>query len=142
MSKLEMLKGAVEIVVQFGTSSIVGNAIKTGTPPDAKTWKRIAIGVGGYVLSQMVGSQAGKYATDSIQEFVDRTKDIVRIVKPATETLKDGASLLKEDLQEAASNVSETVKETASELKEEVLTDSAEVLDTTDGDSITGRKAS
>lgn len=76
MDFLGIFKGAVEIAVSIGASTIVGNAVKLTKAPDAKLPMRIATGFGAFVLSSMIGDAAGKYATKQIDDIADRVKDI------------------------------------------------------------------
>lgn len=69
MNKLDLVKVGTELIVTYGVSSLVGNAIKLSTDPKTKVFKKIAIGIGGFVVAQMVGDLAGKYATDQIDDL-------------------------------------------------------------------------
>ena len=84
MDYLGLLKGATEIVVSIGASSIVGNAVKLTKSPDAKLPMRIATGIGAFVLSSMIGDVAGRYATKQIDDVAGRIKDIFRKVDDET----------------------------------------------------------
>lgn len=89
MNKLDLFKGATEFVVSIGVSAIVGNAIKLTTGPKVKLPKKIAIGIGGIVLSGMVAEMATTYADKKIDEYVDTVKRFSDMVK-----LSDGAETI------------------------------------------------
>lgn len=79
MNKLELVKGITEFVVGVGVASVVGNAIKITTSPDHGKYKKAAIGIGGFVLSRMVGDFASAYA---VKEIDDTAAKIQRIFGP------------------------------------------------------------
>jgi hypothetical protein len=64
-----------DLVVSAGVGSVVGNAIKASIPLEAKIIQRISIGIGGFVLSGMVGDFASKYAREKLEEFVTQIKE-------------------------------------------------------------------
>lgn len=68
MSKLDILKGGIELLVSIGVGAIVGNAIKITADNDATKFKKVAIGVGAFVLSSMVTDAAVKYTNTRIDE--------------------------------------------------------------------------
>jgi hypothetical protein len=74
MNPLNLVKIVTELFVSVGVGSIVGNTIKNATPENASRFKKISIGVGGFVLSSMISSKATKYATDQIDETVEKIK--------------------------------------------------------------------
>jgi hypothetical protein len=76
MSKLEILKSVSELAVSIGVSSIVGNAIKMTTDPNAGKFKKLAIGFGGFVLANMVGDAATKYSSQKIDDTADKISRI------------------------------------------------------------------
>lgn len=68
MNKVEIVKAISEVVVSFGVGSLVGNAIKLTTDPEAGKFKKFAIGIGGFVLSNMISDAASKYTGDRIDQ--------------------------------------------------------------------------
>lgn len=68
MNKVEIVKAISEVVVSFGVGSLVGNAIKLTTDPEAGKFKKFAIGIGGFVLSNMISDSASKYTGDRIDQ--------------------------------------------------------------------------
>jgi hypothetical protein len=78
MNPLSLIKTAVEITVSVGVGAVVGNAIKASTPANVLVVKRVAIGVGAFVLSSMVGDMATKYATDTIDDTAGKIKKFMK----------------------------------------------------------------
>lgn len=94
MNKLEIFKGATSFVASVGVSSIVGNAIKLTTVPEAKLPKRIAIGLGGMVLSFMISDLAEKYVEAQIDGFVAR---VDYIFHPVAKDVKENPENQEDD---------------------------------------------
>jgi hypothetical protein len=86
MNPLNLTKTVTEILVSVGVGSIVGNAIKQTTPANAHIVKRISIGIGGFVLSSMISAKASKYATDQIDETVEKIKSFKKTEPKFDET--------------------------------------------------------
>lgn len=98
MNKLEILKGGVEILVSIGVGSIVGNAIKLTTDPEAGKIKKMAIGFGGFVLSQMVSDKAGEYATQKIDSAAEKVSKIINL--QSEEVLEDSNDAVTDEKNE------------------------------------------
>lgn len=77
MKKLDIIKAAAELVASIAVGTVVGNAIKAGTPVGTRVPMRIFVGIGGFILSSMVGDAAGKYTTDMIDDAAERINEIV-----------------------------------------------------------------
>jgi len=71
MNPLSIFKFVAELAVSAGVGSIVSTAAKTATPANAKLLKKVSIGVGAFVLSNMVADQAVKYTSEKIDYGVD-----------------------------------------------------------------------
>lgn len=97
MSKLDIVKGASEIVVSIGVSAIVGGAIKLVKDPEAKIVKRIFFGIGGFVLSSMVGDMAAAYANDRIDTVANSVTKIVHTARGIKDVPDPGEEELTED---------------------------------------------
>jgi len=83
MNAIGILKTAAELVVSVGVGAVVGNAIKISTPVDAKILQKVSIGIGAFVLSNMVGDYAAKYTTKNIEDGIaefKKAKDAVTVV--------------------------------------------------------------
>lgn len=77
MKKLDILKGIAELAVSVGVGAIVGNTVKMTTPSDIHTLKRIAISIGSFALSSMVGDRVSSYVSEQIDETAERVNKIV-----------------------------------------------------------------
>jgi len=84
---LKLLKTVTDVAVSMGAGAIVGNTIKQTTPADAKKYQKVAIGIGGFVLSSAVGSWASNYAQEQIDETVEQISELKNTLKrkPKTE---------------------------------------------------------
>lgn len=107
MNKLSIFKDVADVVVSIGVSSIVGNAIKMTTDPEAKLLKKIAIGIGGIVLSGMVGDLASKYTNQQIDNAVASVSSIVDNMKNA----KAEKELVEDPKKDLDETTSKTTKE-------------------------------
>lgn len=76
MNPMTIVKSVVDLAVSAGAGAVVGNAIKQSTPANAKLVQKISIGVGGFVLSGLVGAQASKYATEQIDTTIEQIKAV------------------------------------------------------------------
>jgi hypothetical protein len=76
MNPLTVFKFVAELAVSAGVGSIVSSAAKLAVPANAKMVKKISIGVGAFVLSNMVADQAVKYTSDKIDYGVDEFNKI------------------------------------------------------------------
>lgn len=117
MNKLEILKGGAELVVSIGVSSIVGNAIKMTTDPTAGRFKKIAIGIGGFVLSNMIGEMATEHTNKKIDTMADRIEKIVHPEENAVFDFGDNVHVIIEanpelDSDEVADRIMHKHKET------------------------------
>lgn len=77
MNALSIFRTVAELAVATGVSSIVSNASKAAVPENARLIKKISIGVGTFILSNMVADQAVKYTKDKIDkglEELEKTK--------------------------------------------------------------------
>ena len=89
MQKLEIFKAISEIVVSIGVGSLVGNTIKMTTDPEAGKFKKVAIGIGGFVISNMVSDLATKYTSERIDDAAVRVKNLLQ-PGPQDEDIKEG----------------------------------------------------
>lgn len=83
MNILPIVKAGSDLIVSMGTGAIVTNAVKATTPADLKTFQKVTIGVGAFVLSSMVGGAATQYANTKIDETTDQLKNTKEAVKEA-----------------------------------------------------------
>lgn len=98
-------RGIVTGFVSTGVGSLVGNLVRTTTPADTKKYRKVAIFVGGYVLSSMVSEYASKYVQDNIdnaaKQFKDAKEAVVNIKVPqaSDETVGDKVEEVKETVK-------------------------------------------
>lgn len=71
MTKLEMIKGAAGLVVSAGVGMIVGHAVKSTSPASMNFLKKVCVGVGTLVLSDMVATKATEHTEEKIDEAVE-----------------------------------------------------------------------
>lgn len=83
MNILPIIKAGSDLIVSMGTGAIVTNAVKATTPADLKTFQKVTIGVGAFVLSSMVGGAATQYSNSKIDETADQFKNAKESVKDA-----------------------------------------------------------
>jgi hypothetical protein len=77
MTKLDITKTVVKIVVGSGTAKIVQGIVRNNTSPASVT-DTVAISGGCIVLGMMVGDIAGKYTDAKIDEIADWWKTNVK----------------------------------------------------------------
>lgn len=86
MNPIALARTAAGLVVSAGAGAIVSNAIKASTPANAKIIQKISIGIGGFVLSNMIGDMATKYANDNIDTAVNTFKQAKEaVINPPVE---------------------------------------------------------
>lgn len=89
MNPLSIVKLVAELAVSAGVGSIVSQAAKAATPDNAKLLKKISVGVGAFVLSNMVADQAVKYTSEKIDYGVDEFKKVKETIAESKEAAKD-----------------------------------------------------
>jgi hypothetical protein len=77
MINIKTVKTVVGVVVSIGVGAIVDNAIKATTPSNTKGLKKLAVWVGGIVLSGMVTEAAIKYGEEKIDSAFTGVKKMV-----------------------------------------------------------------
>ena len=68
MTKLDLTKKAVSVVVGLGTSKIVGDIIKNNVSPE-KTHEIVTVYAGSFVLGSMVADISRQYTDQKIDEI-------------------------------------------------------------------------
>lgn len=80
MKKMEMVKSVGQIVISVGVGAIVGNAVKSTTPADIGTIKKFCVGVGTFVLSNMVCEKATEYGDGMFDKFTRSfVKEVIEV---------------------------------------------------------------
>lgn len=70
MDKKEIIKTVGGIVVSVGVGGIVGNIVKATTPASVGLIKKVCIGVGTVVLSNMATDKAVEYSTNKLDNIM------------------------------------------------------------------------
>lgn len=76
---ISILKPVASIIVSASAGAVVGNAIKASTPDTVSTASKVLIGIGGVVLSSMVGDMAAKYSSDQIEDVAAQLETLNKI---------------------------------------------------------------
>lgn len=97
MKTLDIFKGVAELVVSVGVSAIVGNTIKTTTPPDIHLIKKVCVGVGGFVLSAMVGDKTAEYTSKQIDDATEKIRQAIS--KPSREEKEEVVKRIASELR-------------------------------------------
>ncbi len=75
MTKKELLKSGVKLVVSFGVGTIVTNAVAFTTPVVAMgLLRRAAISVGSFAMSMMVSDKVTDYTDEKLDEAIEEAK--------------------------------------------------------------------
>lgn len=70
MTKFDVAKKAVSLTVGFGTSAIIGSAIKNNTAPD-NTADKVAMPVAAVALAWMISDVTKKFTDAKMDELYD-----------------------------------------------------------------------
>lgn len=74
MTKLEMIKGGLGLLVGLGVGKIADNALKLVKPGNVKGINKIAIAVGGFAISMMAADKV----TQHVDVVWDQTESQIR----------------------------------------------------------------
>lgn len=77
MNKVDMIKSVGNFVISVGVGAIVNNAIKHTSPSSVSGIKNLCVGIGAFVLSNMVSDKATTYAEGKIDSAVKSVKEMV-----------------------------------------------------------------
>lgn len=91
MKKLDMVKGAVELVIAVGAGILTGNAINLVKPSNLGIVKKIAVGVGGWAISDMVVTKV----TDHFDSEWDKVGQQLRLLFGKNKRRKKSQNPLK-----------------------------------------------
>lgn len=70
MNKLDIFKNLASLAVSIGVGTVVGNVVKSTTPSDLKMYSRVAVRIGGFVLSAIAVHQAQNYVSNEIDNIM------------------------------------------------------------------------
>lgn len=85
MNKIDMVKGAGELVVSYGVTRIVKNVICATMPAGTGVVTKVCITVGSYVLSNMVVDAAVDHVEQKINGYITEAKKFAEKVKQEQE---------------------------------------------------------
>ena len=70
MSIFKMGKIGLGLITALGIQNIVGNIVKSTTPPGLNTFNKLSINVATFVVSGMIANQANKYLNREINDLM------------------------------------------------------------------------
>lgn len=85
--KLDMVLGGVQLLVAIGVSTLVGGAIALVKPNNLGAIKKIAVGVGGFAISNMAVNGVNTYVDKKVTETVEQIKGLFK--EPEEETVEE-----------------------------------------------------
>lgn len=74
---LGLIKSGIQLVAGFGVGAIVDEAVKLAKPKNVVGLKKVAVKLGGFVISMMVADKA----TDYVGEMWDKTAEGIKDFK-------------------------------------------------------------
>lgn len=78
MTKKEMVKAGVKLLVSFGVGTVVTNAVSATTPVGTLgTLKNIGVAIGSFAMSAFASDKISDYADEKIDELIDEAKKVV-----------------------------------------------------------------
>lgn len=80
---LGLIKSGIQLISGFGVGMIVDEGVKRIRPKNLTGLKKVAVKLGGYVLSAMAIDKASEYVG---QEWDKATEDLKKLVKPEVVT--------------------------------------------------------
>lgn len=90
MTKKEMIKAGVKLIISFGVGTIVTNAVSFTTPQLAMgVLKRASIGIGSFALSMYTSDKVSDYADEKIDELYS---EIDKVMKEDADQIKKEAT--------------------------------------------------
>lgn len=90
MKALSFFRVVAELAVSTGVGAIVSNASRSAVPQNAHIIKKVTVGIGTFILSNMVADQAVKYTNEKIEFGLDE-------IKKAKETWKESQEQQKSE---------------------------------------------
>lgn len=84
MTKKQLVKSGVKLVIAFGVGSIVTNAVAFTTPTMAMgVLRRVAIGIGAFAMSAFAAEKITDYADEKIDDIFEEGKKMMAEEVPA-----------------------------------------------------------
>lgn len=88
MDAIQTTKTITEFVGSIGVGAVVGNVIKSTTPANLKLVPKISVGVGAFVLTNVLGDLAAKALSNNIDEVVKGVRRLKETTVIISETAK------------------------------------------------------
>lgn len=78
MNKLKLVQAGAEIITSIGVGLISQNAIDLVKPTNVNLFKKVCIGFGAMVLTDMVCSAAGEFISKEIEDVANSVKTLFK----------------------------------------------------------------
>ena len=72
---VNLIKSGIQLVSGFGVGLIADEALKVIKPQNLTGFKKVAVKVGGFVLSTMIADKASDYVGETIDKTVNEIKE-------------------------------------------------------------------
>ena len=72
---MNLIKSGVQLLSGFGVGLIADEALKVIKPRNLTGFKKVAVKVGGFVLSTMIADKASDYVGETIDKTVNEIKE-------------------------------------------------------------------
>ena len=72
---VNLIKSGIQLVSGFGVGLIADEALKVVKPRNLTGFKKVAVKVGGFVLSTMIADKASDYVGETIDKTVNEIKE-------------------------------------------------------------------
>ena len=82
---VNLIKSGIQLVSGFGVGLIADEALKVIKPRNLTGFKKVAVKVGGFVLSAMVADKATDYVGETIDKTVKEFKEFKKQKEVVTE---------------------------------------------------------
>lgn len=94
MDKRKVIKAVANFLASAATGTVVAMVLKSNAIP-TNTKEKIAVGIGGFVMSAMISDKAGEYVENQLDDIFEKIDEI----KASTEEMskKKQPVLIEED---------------------------------------------
>ena len=75
---VNLIKSGIQLVSGFGVGLIADEALKVIKPRNLTGFKKVAVKVGGFVLSTMIADKASDYVGETIDKTVNEIKEFTK----------------------------------------------------------------
>ena len=82
---MNLIKSGIQLVSGFGVGLIADEALKVIKPRNLTGFKKVAVKVGGFVLSTMIADKASDYVGETIDKTVNEIKEFTKPKEVVTE---------------------------------------------------------